>query len=443
MSKSKKTKTTNKILTDFLDYWDKWHTEWYEKCSIKTPNPNSKIKDWKVPTASIDYSSTKKYKNGAKLKFIKEPFPVYRAIPEPYWIHKDIIANRIELHAVFMNINPGPSKFYHLNSNTKVPNTRKKLLSKYKGEDKNNEIDPEINWFKKYDTSLQTYSKFISSLIDIYGDTVTNENYGEFWHNKNRVDWLKGYSKMNKSTLKNIATFELIPWHTNNVSEIKTDWYNYKSIEDNILNPAIHLSQNTNGLLKNKIISRGKRDKWDEIFNNINQTIIKDKFKDTLVQMNVLEFALARPYSHMVKDYKEWKYSDYGKWRNDKEKKEVKSKRPKIFIDNESTIENYRKSIADGKIDDLEKEIESLKSRVNDQIWHQYKDIITCGFNGPSSLYYTTIWHNRNQGVYFINFSGPQTMELPKLNTKTKVISATKKKTIINFLEKIEDWITP
>ena len=41
-------------------------------------------------------------------------------MPEPYFIHKEIINNTIDLHAVFININPSEPKFYHLNNKGRV-----------------------------------------------------------------------------------------------------------------------------------------------------------------------------------------------------------------------------------------------------------------------------------------------------------------------------------
>jgi hypothetical protein len=427
--------TNENILNEFVEYWDKWHKEWYKKCSKKIPKPDLQIKGWNVPEKEIDYSGTIDLNrgNGKKKNFSSEKIHVYKAIPEPYWIHKDIIANRIELHAVFMNINPGPSKFYHLNSNTKVPNTGTRLLTKYRGENKNNEINPAIDWFAEYTESVQTYSKFISSLIDIYGDTVTNENYGKFWHNKNRVDWLKEHPKINKSSLKNIATFELIPWHTNNVSEIKSDWYYNDSIEEDILKPAIHLCKSASDVFQNKIISRGKRDKWNDVFENINK---KSQYR--LLKINEIAFVQSRPGNTPNSDsYKNWKYLNYEQWisepHSDQDYRDPGiGRRPSI--DTLRTLQGSNPSY-------LSRRMNIAIKNFNESIWHKKTDIAIFGFNGANSLYYTTVWYNREEGVYFINFSGPQTMELPKLNNETRVISKNRNGTIIDFLENIEAWL--
>ncbi|MDB4682708.1 hypothetical protein OAE89_01425 [Crocinitomicaceae bacterium] len=433
MSEDSTIKTDEDILKNFIKYWNDWHKQWYNIPSNKTLNESQKnIKDWKVPEVMMDYSGTINIGTG-KEKFRNEEYAVYKAIPEPYWIHKDIISNPVKLLAVFMNINPGPSKFYHLNSNTVVPKTKTNLFTKYKGEENNNEIIPEIDWFKEY--KGKKYSEFISSMIDKYNKLNIS---GNFWHNKNRVIWLNEHPDINKSKLKNIATFELIPWHTNNVNDIKSDWYNYESIIANILQPAIHLSKKVKGPLNNKIISRGKRNKWNDVFNKMNEEILKD----TLLEINRIEFAkcLIQRVKSPDYNYNEWSYKNYNDWKEGNRHTKRNYKNPSIYTKRRDYVDDLKKKIENGKIN-ADDEIKNLTSGIEKEIWSPKIDIATFGFDGASSLYYTTIWYNPNKEVYFINFSGPQTMELPKLNDSTSVISKTKKGNIIDFLENIKDWL--
>lgn len=267
----------SKILKDFREYWDEWHSEWKNENSTN-------ILGWKVPDCQISFAATQVKKdksngevdkNGKpKQEFVMYNKEVYKAIPEPYFIHKDILdeSKKVKLSSVFININPGPPKFYHLHPKHKDNST---IFFTYPVEKKNNSHTPNINWIQHY-VNQGSYLEFISKLIDLYTMRKNKPDLDKFWHNKLRVQWLiKGLKK--SVNLKNIASFEIIPWHTNSVDEIKDDWYNYNRIEHFILNPAVYLCQNiTNDIFKNKIISRGKPATWKTVFDKI---VIENSWK--------------------------------------------------------------------------------------------------------------------------------------------------------------------
>jgi len=332
MSKKLKEENTENVLSEFVNYWNCWHEEW-----LKLVNPKQKkIKGWIIPKKKIDFAATEKKMNGSKKKkdgtfkevLFKKKIEIFRAIPEPHWIHNDLLDNIHPPKAVFININPGPPKFYHLR-----PDNHQDFFKNNKKEKNNNEIKPLINWIQLYEDK-GSYSNFISALIVKYSEST------DFWHYKNRVQWLNDYNTNNKATIKDIATFELTPWHTNAVSEIKKEWFHDSAITDYIMKPAICLAKKIDGLLKNRIISRGKRDEWVKLFSS-------QKLK------------------------KEWK---------------------------------------------------------------KYEDCITFGGEGPNSVYYTVIFYNKQEKVYFINFSGPQTMKLPKLDKQTKIYYGSNVCNIIELL---------
>jgi hypothetical protein len=289
----------SKILKDFREYWDKWHKEWYE-IFAKDENPEkSGIYDWKLPKEKITYH--------LKGKQIPIKLPIYLAIPEPYWISKEIINEDSVPRAVFFNINPGPNKFYHLldskfyanevkketderEANKKKLSTALKTKTKeYKklerelkelkhgafNQDKiwdhDNDHKRDIhNWSKNYTDKLK-YSDFINDLIDTY------KNEKKFWHFQYRLKWVKDFEDSlenihkEKCQLKDIATFEYFPFHTNKADEIELNWINQEAHNNYLLNPAVYLSRKVESEeLKNKIISRGNWNKgWKSYFNEI------------------------------------------------------------------------------------------------------------------------------------------------------------------------------
>ena len=247
----------DRIMQDFLNSWNKFHETWNKKLSRRNGSPNNKkitVGKFRmlIPTDEINFSAT--HVN------ITRPFPIYRALPEPYFIHKEIINNTIDLHAVFININPSEPKFYHLNNKGRVhkdffenfPN------EKTNGDAKSNSFDA-LDWFEIYNDKIE-YSEFISELIDKY------ESLNGFWFNKRRRKWCRD-SGIITCDLKNIASFELYPWHTKESNQLDSSWKNPKIVNSYIIKPAIVLSKRCiSPLFRNKIFSRGMRPDWRRYF---------------------------------------------------------------------------------------------------------------------------------------------------------------------------------
>ena len=186
------------------------------------------------------------------------------AIPEPYWISKEIIHGKRKPRAVFFNINPGPNKFYHLMDSSSY-GTDAAFNQDKKWKDDSGHSSGKHNWSKVYcDTSVTSpnnnpiYSEFINKLIDTYSDEE------DFWHCKKRVEWVNEIESNpnDNCELKDIVNLEFFPFHTNKAKEIKDEWIDMKKHIEFLLKPAIHLSQKVKSReLKNKIISRGN---WQE-----------------------------------------------------------------------------------------------------------------------------------------------------------------------------------
>lgn len=246
----------NQIMQDFLDSWNKFHKRWDNLSRRKKlPNNNSITVGsfrMEIPITKIKFSATHSKQT--------KQFPIYRALPEPYFIHKDIIDKKIDLHAVFININPSEPKFYHLNNDSRV---HKSLFKRYPNEQKNGKAKTDdfdaLDWFKIYNCK-NDYSEFISQLINKY------ETLNKFWFNQYRRKWCSD-SGVAQCDLKNIASFELYPWHTKKSNQLNNGWKNHKIVNSYIIKPAIVLSKRCiSPLFRNKIFSRGKRDEWREYF---------------------------------------------------------------------------------------------------------------------------------------------------------------------------------
>lgn len=178
----------------FVDYWDKWHKEWYAITVKAVPTNNSLIDCWEFPT------------------------PIWRYFPEPYW--GDPYTKN--LAAVFLNINPGAG-----------------------GESQDIKHSPVNDPILTYLTPQKTYSRTVEILSG-------NSDYDttEWFYNK-RVKWLKKLLEcINKSsiqnlTVQNIICADLIPWHTPTVDSFVTNLIDKKSIciVDKVIEPIVSISQ--------------------------------------------------------------------------------------------------------------------------------------------------------------------------------------------------------
>lgn len=183
-------------LKSFINYWDEWHKEWFNKASTKPPILPP-IQGWPIP-----------HGNGGNNNAI------WRYFPEPYWGNP----NPTELTAVFLNLNPGGGG-----------DDQDILISK---------SDPIATYMAKN----QVYSDTVDVLIDNPFYPTTS------WFIKKRVHWLNcllfKLNRENNKTIRNIIAGELVPWHTKNVSEIKK--YidsNINLIERHCIIPLANISQ--------------------------------------------------------------------------------------------------------------------------------------------------------------------------------------------------------
>jgi hypothetical protein len=199
-------------ISEYQDYWDKWHKQWFDKCSPNQPLLDS-INEWITPTDRGGNDN-----------------PIWHYFPEPYWGNP----NSEKLFGIFLNINPGGG------------GASQDILLR---------DQDESNPFNLYKNNNYSYSKTILKLSNIT-DYKTTE-----WIQKWRVNWLREVLDNKLITVSNIFCAELIPWHTKK----KSDIYDYaiktgipELINNSVIIPLSKVS-NSNSIInemKGKVIVR-------------------------------------------------------------------------------------------------------------------------------------------------------------------------------------------
>lgn len=215
------TKANLTISQEFIDYWNKWHKEWYIKASTWTPLSNlslEKVLEWKVPSFIGDGKQT----------------PSWQFLPEPYWGNPNG-----ELEAIFLNINPGKGDTGQHISTIKAISEPAHAIQDYK------------NSYSHFLDRLSGYSNSTKENTDYYRDSF------EWWNNK--VEWA---SKVLNTpiTINQVLGAELAPWHTKRTSKELSRYIreHLHPLKDNILEPLLKMSKGImNDIFKDSIICRG------------------------------------------------------------------------------------------------------------------------------------------------------------------------------------------
>jgi len=284
--------TDQEKLKEFVDYWDEWHKEWWGYFNKKPSSPFCIKKEWSSPFKFDDARSKSPTKiHLTKLK--KNYEEIYKFFPEPYWMDTSNIS---DIRAVFFNINPGSPENYHHFNNGMVK----------RGSCLRTEKDDVLIWEEIY-KQKNKYSLVIKELIDNYNDST------KFWHIRKRVNWLNEFRGFNKLKLKNIASFDLVPWHTNKSDEI-ISYIKSKGIHDAIieylLKPALMISSFITKGLSNKIICFGApmRDMLEKNIESESSLLNKRRHYIVVHSDNFLESSLLDIYQTKGADGKNNQY---------------------------------------------------------------------------------------------------------------------------------------
>lgn len=188
----------------YKEYWNCWHKTWYD--SLKTPENNDKICGWEIPKKNLGNEAS------ANLYF-----------PEPYWGNID----SKELHALFLNINPGQGNQDQLC------------------------CDVDSDLFKEYKKNNDSYSETVKEL------SKKSEYPTTKWMIKNRINWLNNLLDSSNSSLSDTLISDLIPWHSRakqNIIQYTNE--NSEFIINQVITPITEIANKIEGSLKNIVIVR-------------------------------------------------------------------------------------------------------------------------------------------------------------------------------------------
>jgi hypothetical protein len=220
-------------ITDFINYWNQWHSEWYRIAPYNPP-----------PKQYINVSHLNVLTSWPLLNILdghnesttKEPS--WKFFPEPYWG----VPQSENLKGVFINFNPGSGGHsQHINTAIEYESIKPARLACHR------------IWEKYLATS---YSETIKNLYSENDYITTN------WMKTNRESFIQNYNNSFCSSTKqegDFVMFELCPWHTKSVNGKVYQYIknNLGLIDKYIIDFAFETAKNIKGSFKNLIITHG------------------------------------------------------------------------------------------------------------------------------------------------------------------------------------------